>query len=586
MTNKRLFWTLENKQLLNSLQSGGRNKRCTIDNLVFLENEVTKGFANKEHTIAIFLDIVKAFEMTWRYKIIKTLQSYGIGGLQKTVTSQLSYDSVPLVFVDKIRFLGLIWDRKLTWEPHIISTRSRVLTALNALKMVSNKKWGVRRETLLLFYKSYVLPIFDYGSIVYASAKDKFLNKLNTVHHLGIRIATGAYRSSPVESLYVESGIPPLSLRREKLIVNYVSKVSASPFNPVRNILFSPLNTTGFSVHKPKPLAFRYRDILPFRYQLASCEILPFSRDIPPWFGKDDLPFVDTELCSFKKAETSPLVYKQKFLHIISTKYSSETLCYTDGSKSADSTSCAFSIDGSIQSFALNTVNSVFSAELIGIVLCLKAIKNIPSLRFLIVSDSLSALMALSNPGFSCPIISQLFSVWSELKSRGKFVSLLWCPSHCGISGNEAVDLAAKNPVSLVPLKLCSPFDFKILGKKILLSKWQARWDQVRPDNKLKRLKTKIENWSTSAHDSRFLEVILTRSRIGHSRLTHSYLFTKTDPPICQCGAVLSISHLLTCPSLIQARSRLPCPPSLGDCADGVNSLFLYLRTTNMIQKI
>ncbi|KAL1447108.1 hypothetical protein WDU94_013918 [Cyamophila willieti] len=116
--------------------------------------------------------------------------------------------------------------------------------------------------------------------------------------------------------------------------------------------------------------------------------------------------------------------------------------------------------------------------------------KSIPSLRFLIVSDSLSALMALSNPGFACPIICQIFSLWSELKTSGKFVSLLWCPSHCGINGNEAVDLAAKNPVSLEPLKLCSPFDYQILGKKILLTKWQTRWDQVRPRKQVKTLKT------------------------------------------------------------------------------------------------
>ncbi|KAI5735516.1 hypothetical protein M8J77_019493 [Diaphorina citri] len=121
----------------------------------------------------------------------------------------------------------------MNWLSHVNYAKDRSLTALNALKIVSNKKWGVSRATLLKFYKSFVLPILDYGCIVYASAKESNLRKLNTVHHSGIRIATGALRTSPIPSLYVESGIPSLKLRRDKLTMNYIAKVGGSPFNPM-----------------------------------------------------------------------------------------------------------------------------------------------------------------------------------------------------------------------------------------------------------------------------------------------------------------------------------------------------------------
>ena len=41
---------------------------------------------------------------------------------------------------------------------------------------------------------------------------------LDTVHHQGLRLALGAFRTSPVESLYVEAEEPSLYLRREKLV--------------------------------------------------------------------------------------------------------------------------------------------------------------------------------------------------------------------------------------------------------------------------------------------------------------------------------------------------------------------------------
>ena len=46
-----------------------------------LESSINKGFANKESTLAVFLDIQKAFDMLWRKGIIIKLQNMGIYGL-------------------------------------------------------------------------------------------------------------------------------------------------------------------------------------------------------------------------------------------------------------------------------------------------------------------------------------------------------------------------------------------------------------------------------------------------------------------------------------------------------------------------
>ena len=48
---------------------------------------------------------------------------------------------------------------------------------------------------------------------------------LDTVHHQGLRLALGAFRTSPVESLYVEADEPSLYLRREKLALQYAIRL-------------------------------------------------------------------------------------------------------------------------------------------------------------------------------------------------------------------------------------------------------------------------------------------------------------------------------------------------------------------------
>ncbi|KAI5725869.1 hypothetical protein M8J77_021110 [Diaphorina citri] len=56
------------------------------------------------------------------------------------------------------------------------------------LKILGGRKKGLRRQTLMKLYHAYILPVLDYGSIVYGSARTKELDKLNVVHHTALRI--------------------------------------------------------------------------------------------------------------------------------------------------------------------------------------------------------------------------------------------------------------------------------------------------------------------------------------------------------------------------------------------------------------
>ena len=54
------------------------------------------------------------------------------------------------------------------------------------------------------------------------------------------RLALGAFRTSPVESLYLEAEEPSLYLRREKLALQYAIRLAANPSNPTFKVTFPP----------------------------------------------------------------------------------------------------------------------------------------------------------------------------------------------------------------------------------------------------------------------------------------------------------------------------------------------------------
>ena len=134
--------------------------------------------------------------------------------------------------VEKAKFLGVIFDRKLSFLPHIKYLKAKCLKALNLLKVLAPTSWGADRVTLLNLYRSLIRSKLDYGSVVFGSARKSYLQKLDMIHHQGLRLALGPFRTSPVTSLYVEAAEPSLALRREKLALQYSIRLAANPNNP------------------------------------------------------------------------------------------------------------------------------------------------------------------------------------------------------------------------------------------------------------------------------------------------------------------------------------------------------------------
>ena len=73
----------------------------------------------------------------------------------------LKLDNDPIQFVKEANFLGLIWDTKLTFEPHIKYLKARCQKSLNILKVLSRTEWGAEQTTLLKLYRSLVRSQLD-----------------------------------------------------------------------------------------------------------------------------------------------------------------------------------------------------------------------------------------------------------------------------------------------------------------------------------------------------------------------------------------------------------------------------------------
>ena len=80
MVNKRLVLFIKSNNLFTNFQCIFRSRRSTMDHVVRLETSLQEAIIQKQHLVAIFFDLEKAYETTWRYGIMNDLYNMGLKG--------------------------------------------------------------------------------------------------------------------------------------------------------------------------------------------------------------------------------------------------------------------------------------------------------------------------------------------------------------------------------------------------------------------------------------------------------------------------------------------------------------------------
>ena len=227
----------------------------------------------------------------------------------------------PIKVVNEAKFVGLIFDTKLTFKNYIQYLKTSCHRSLDILRAVGHTDWGADRVVLLRLYRSLVRSRLDYRSTVYGSARRSVLKQLDPA--CGLRLRISAHILLKVYN-YVEAHEPSLASRLLKLSLNCVLKLKSLPGNPAYICVFKLENIKLFedSESKIPPLGIR---ILPHleksKLYLNLIDDAP-SLDTTPW--KLSAPAVHLDLAKFQKDTTNPETYKQFYLQLVSKYPASE----------------------------------------------------------------------------------------------------------------------------------------------------------------------------------------------------------------------------------------------------------------------
>jgi hypothetical protein len=98
----------------------------------------------------------------------------------------------PIPMKNEFKYLGLHFDRRLTWKAHIKAKKQQLNIKTKQMNWLIGRKSQLSRENKLIIYKIILKPIWTYGIELWGYAKPSNIKILQTYKSKTIRMITNA----------------------------------------------------------------------------------------------------------------------------------------------------------------------------------------------------------------------------------------------------------------------------------------------------------------------------------------------------------------------------------------------------------
>ena len=434
-----------------------------------------------------------------------------------------------------VKYLGISLDKKLLWKDHINQIIKKTENSINIIRVFSRSTWGADPNIALLFYKSLVRSIIDYGSIFYGTAADIHLQKIDRVKYKCLRLCLGLLKSTPINVIEVETCEPPLNLRRQLLSDKFISKnvsKKSDCINNLHTLMTLSLTSPYWILRKTTLMINSYLKILENSQHCYKSDLLPcYEVDY-----EDLLKEIKTH---YLKIDTSPHT-NQIFQYEIEKRWPNYEFIFTDGSKKEHKTGCAFyhlNIKKG-EKFKMPKSASIYTAELFAVQKAMEYANTLEKTNFVIFTDSKSLVDKLKSATYNKMdhIQAEILTLYSILSSNNKHLEIVWIKGHSGIKPNEIVDQLAKSATTTginIEQNIIPTSDLTTMYLQNLEMDWQNKYANIPTGNIYKQIQPSIQKkcWFHSITNRQFIRT-LSRIRSNHALCpTYKYRIGQSDQP-------------------------------------------------------
>jgi hypothetical protein len=144
-----------------------------------------------------------------------------------TIPEPLVLYGQPIPLSDTVKYLGVTFDTKLTWIPHILGKIKQAKASLMRGHSVMTKTWGPKPKYSRWLWSGVIMPALTYGCMVWHSGLDNamIVAKLRSLQRLAMCHIAQARKSTPTRALEIIHNLPPLHLKIEELALKTFCRI-------------------------------------------------------------------------------------------------------------------------------------------------------------------------------------------------------------------------------------------------------------------------------------------------------------------------------------------------------------------------
>lgn len=544
MVCKRLEWYLEENHCLDNHQFGFRKNNSTLDGIIFLENEIQLAFQNKQHLVALFIDLEKAYDRTWRFHILNKVIEIGIRGQMFNFIRD---------FLNNRTFQVQIADFLSSKRPlengvpqgSVLSVRLFLLAINDIVKEIESPiNISLYADDICLFMRS--------------SDMDVITNKLQySINQVNDWMSQHGFKISPEKTTAVHF------CRKRKDHSDPIIQIAG------RNINFKE-SYRFLGVEFDRKLLW-HEHIKQVRFAgNKNLNILKSLAGVNWGAHRDSLLTVHNAVVLGKINYAAPV-----FSFAAKTSINKLSPIHNKGLKICTGAFVTSRTKSTIVDAGHMPLNMIREKLSLNYYFKLRSNSTHPLNSYSNSVEELSSNQLGRNSFFAN--IKVLLTKYNLTKIKVAPIPSLPIPW----IQRRTHSRPSRDPDIVSTTQLKSTIHIKILLE------WQDEWN--RSGEQLYQLKVTTHKWKMPLFLSRRESVVLTRLRIGHTRYTHEYLMQRNGHNMCEtCSTTNSVEHvLLHCIQFEPERTRIQLDKSLHivlrDEESKIKKLMEFLYMTKLI---
>ena len=527
--------------------------------------------------------------LMWAYKwrqIINLSKTESIC-FTKTGDIKLSVNVGPnyLNQVAEKRLLGVVFDNNLTFKPHIDLTTTKALGQLAKLSALTNGLRGATAEFMTMLYKCCIRPHLEFAYPIWCTTND--MKGLLKVQNQALRRCTGAMYGTPAAALEVITGVIPLDLRLDQILMSFFLRITSLSGSLLHEKIKILLNDSNFMDHRILTTLHKFKMVsrlLNKKHDLDNIEPslnMKVENYISSKMSISNSNKQNAFGSSNKRTEEQKSKALSSAIGYIS-KTGEDIVAFTDGSALSNPGPCGAGaavfwngVRGvpSTYTRAISRRSSSYHGELQAIFLALEAIANknppVYNRRAHLITDCQSAVHAVTNcavDGNYGLLLSKIQQCVNLLNTRKVEVCIFWTAGHINLPGNDIADSLAKeaavNAATSDTSEPISHSEAKTIIKNLNCLRWQKRWDSCTTGRFTYDLYPSVKEGGYKTVCNRATEIKLIRLKTGTCLL--NYHMNKVLPEIytsanCECNTDRGTVHhfLFDCTLHNEQRTKL-----------------------------